>query len=87
MTEAPLLWIILKKLFTFNITILGFSHFQWVSGPMVQWFKTSPLHGEDPEFEPRLDQTLCFFKFTNLGTQKVFKNDIISSAFEKSSFS
>lgn len=54
---------------------------------MVQWFKTSPLHGEDPEFEPRLDQTLYFFKFANLGTQKVFRNDIISSAFEKSSFS
>ncbi|EHN03716.1 hypothetical protein VIN7_5563 [Saccharomyces cerevisiae x Saccharomyces kudriavzevii VIN7] len=27
---------------------------------MVQWFKTSPLHGEDPEFEPRLDQTPIF---------------------------
>lgn len=31
------------------------------TGPMVQWFTTSPLHGEDPEFEPRLDQVRDFF--------------------------
>ena len=31
------------------------------NGPIVQWFKTSPLHGEDPEFEPRLDHKTFFF--------------------------
>ena len=37
--------------------------FQLVTGPMVQWFTTSPLHGEDPEFEPRLDHTRFFYHY------------------------
>lgn len=32
---------------------------------MVQWFTTSPLHGEDPEFEPRLDHIQVYFFFSD----------------------
>lgn len=56
------------------------------SGPMVQWFKTSPLHGEDPEFEPRLDQALFFFVSQSAPSVKASRKDISSSLFKRKSF-